>query len=347
VIRPHPAAIALGLVLATASPAGAATLLVGPGHRYATPCAAMAAAAPGDTVRIDAAGSGGYDGDVCASAVPRLTIEGFNGRPRIDAAGRSSGGKGIWVLSGPGTVVRNVELSGAAVPDRNGAAIRLEGEGDLTLVGSFLHGNQDGILVTASATQTDVRVRRTVFAGNGAGDGLSHNIYVARARSFSMRFSASRRASVGHLVKTRAAVNDISYNRLIGGGGTGSYEIDVPDGGRTRVVGNVLHQGPRTENSAMLAYGMESASNPRSRLTVARNAFLSDRPGPATAVLVGDAVRRPARVTRNLLAGDLRLTGQPSARTERNCRAPLDEARRLLSAAPSRALSPCSRGGTG
>lgn len=295
--------IALAAGAVGAGEASAATLVVGPGHRYATPCAAMAAASPGDVVRIDAAGNGTYDGDVCASAVPRLTIEGFGGRARIDAAGRSFGGKAIWVLSGPQTVVRNVVLSGAAVPDRNGAGIRVEGEGDLRLVGSVLRGNQDGILVTASAEESDIVVRRSAFAGNGAGDGLSHNIYVASARSFSMRRSSSHDARIGHLVKTRARTNDISFNRLVGGAGTGSYELDVPDGGPTRVVGNRIQQGPRSENSAMVAYAMESTSNPRSRLVVKRNRFVDERPGPATAILVGPTMTGPVTVARNRFAG--------------------------------------------
>jgi hypothetical protein len=309
-------ALLLGAVPASAQ---AATRLVGPGHPYAKPCQAIAAAAPGDTVRIDAAGNGGYDGDVCASGVANLTIEGFNGRARIDAAGRSSGGKAIWVLSGPNTVVRNVELSGAAVPDRNGAAIRLEGEGDLKLVGSFLHGNQDGILVTASSTETDVVVERSEFAGNGAGDGQSHNIYVAAARSFTMSFSYSHDAKVGHLVKTRALVNDISYNRLTGEDGSGSYELDVPDGGATRVVGNVIQQGARSENSAMVAYAAESTRNPGTRLSVVNNTFVNDRPGNATAILVGPSVTVPVDVANNIVVGTTTLVNQATARLVANC----------------------------
>ena len=48
-------------LLAVAAPADAATRLVGPGHAYATPCAAMAAAKPGDRIRIDAKGNGRYE----------------------------------------------------------------------------------------------------------------------------------------------------------------------------------------------------------------------------------------------------------------------------------------------
>ena len=47
------ASIAAGIAL----PAAGATLQVGPGQPFATPCAAIAAAHDGDTILIDAAGN--------------------------------------------------------------------------------------------------------------------------------------------------------------------------------------------------------------------------------------------------------------------------------------------------
>jgi hypothetical protein len=336
--------------LAAGSASAATTRVVGPGHPYAKPCQAIAAAAPGDTVQIDAAGNGTYDGDVCRSAVANLTIEGVGGRARIDAAGRSSGGKAIWVLAGPNTVVRNVELSGAAVTDKNGAAIRLEGDGDLTLTGVYFHDNENGILVGGSA-ETDVVVEGSAFANNGAGDGYSHNIYVSGARSFTMRHSSSRGAKVGHLVKSRATVNDLFYNRLTGEGSTSSYELDIPNGGRTRVVGNVIQQGPNTRNSGMLSYGAEGARNPDSRLSVVNNTFVDDRPRGGTAIAVGPSVTSPATVVNNIAVGQATFVNQPSAQLASNClvadprfvnRAGLDH--RLQQASPCRDAGTASIG---
>ena len=36
-------------------------------------------------------------------------------------------GKAIWVVVGNNVLISNVEMFGAKVPDRNGAAIRLDG----------------------------------------------------------------------------------------------------------------------------------------------------------------------------------------------------------------------------
>ena len=216
-------------------------LLVGPGHKYAKPCQAIAAAKPGATIGIDAKGNGTYDGDVCAWSTDRLTIAGFNGMAHIDAAGHNAQGKATWVIAGDHTTIRDVELSGSAVPDNNGAGIRQEGAG-LTVIDCYFHDNQDGILAGDNPA-SDIVIEDSEFARNGAGDGYSHNMYINHVRSFTLEGSWSHDARVGHLVKSRALVNHILYNRITGQGGTDSYEIDLPNGGLSDVIGNVIEQG--------------------------------------------------------------------------------------------------------
>src|SRR5690349_20418233 len=134
---------AIGVLLLAAPFLNGTTLRVGPGKTYAKPGAAIAAAAPGDTIRIEAAGN--YNGDVCLWSKSVLTLRGVNGRPHIDAAGKNAAGKGIWVIDGDNTVVENIEFSGATVPDGNGAAIRLEAP-NLVIRKCYIHDNQDGLL---------------------------------------------------------------------------------------------------------------------------------------------------------------------------------------------------------
>jgi Ca2+-binding RTX toxin-like protein len=296
---------------------GATTRVVGPGHAFPKPCAAITASGTGDTVQIDAAGNGNYDGDVCSSSASNLTIEGINGRPHIDAAGQNSGGKGIWVFSGSGVTVRNVELSGASVPDMNGAAIRYGGTGNLDLVGSYIHNNQEGILVDAGTTG-DVTVDSTEFASNGAGDGQSHNIYIAAAHSFTLRYSFSHDANAGHLVKSRAATNNIYYNRLTEQSGTGAYELDISNGGLTYVIGNVFQQGNSTTNGTMLAYQSEAASNPDQHLYAVNNTFVNDRTAGGTVINLGSSAS-PALVENNIFVGAGTLVNQAGASQVTNC----------------------------
>ncbi len=104
--------------------APAATLHAGPNEPYKAPCAAIAAATPGDVIEIDA---GLYLGDVCAWSTDGLTLRGINGRAHLDADHKNAQGKGIWVPYGRDTVVENIEFSGARVPSHNGAGIRASG----------------------------------------------------------------------------------------------------------------------------------------------------------------------------------------------------------------------------
>ncbi len=230
-------------------------LRVGPGADYATPCAAFRDAKPWDTITIDAAGSDTYAGDVCTIGISNLTIRGINGRPHVDAAGLSAGGKAIWLVTADDTVVENVELSGAIVPDGNGAGIRLEGK-DLTLRSVYFHDNENGILVS-SIGKGQILIEYSEFAYNGIGDGQTHNLYIGGGDSLIFRYNYSHNALGGQLLKTRAKTNVVTYNRLTDEDGLASYELDISNGGLSYVVGNILQQSPFYENDTFVAYGRE------------------------------------------------------------------------------------------
>ncbi|MEB2310527.1 MAG: right-handed parallel beta-helix repeat-containing protein [Polyangiaceae bacterium] len=304
-------------LLFTGALASAATLTVGPGQTYPKPCAAFAAAQDGDTIEIAAAGN--YDGDVCSIQRNRLTIRGVGGLAKIDAAGKNAGGKAIWVITGNDTTVENIEFSGATVPDENGAGIRQEGA-NLTVRGCYFHDNENGILAGNSPNST-ILIERSEFNHNGHGDGQTHNLYINHVAKFIFRYNWSHRASIGHLVKSRAAETHILYNRLTGeSDGTQSYEIDVPNGGRTYVIGNLVQQGPQTDNSSMLAYREEGphADNPSDALFVINNTFVNERGSGGTFVRIGGSTTTPAVLRNNVFQGPGTITDQASAQLDHN-----------------------------
>ncbi len=291
---------------------GAAVRQVGPGQKYATPCKAIAAAKRGDTIEIDA--SGNYRGDVCAWTTSDLTLRGVNGRARIDAAGRNVQGKGTWVIAGNDTTVENLEFTGAAVPDHNGAAIRQEGA-NLTVLNCYFHDNEEGILTGANPASKIV-VERTEFDRNGYSDGQSHNIYVGRVGEFTLRFSYSHDARIGHLVKSRALRNNILYNRLTGETGTASYELDLPNGGLSYVIGNLIEQGPLSDNETIVAYGEEGLVNPDSRLYFVNNTVVNhDKTGTFLAVNVRVS---PPLIQNNVFSGPGELVVPPVGNLSHN-----------------------------
>ncbi|HEV8247117.1 MAG TPA: MYXO-CTERM sorting domain-containing protein [Polyangiaceae bacterium] len=315
--RPFISCLAVAAAALSASGAAAAgTLTVGPGMQYAAPCAAFAAATDGDTIEIDAAGN--YDGDVCAIAKNNLTIVGVNGRAKIDAAGKDAQGKAIWVVQGSDTTIENIELSGATVTDMNGAGIRQEGK-NLTVRGCYFHDNEDGILA-GDVAGSEILIEYTEFDHNGAGDGYSHNLYINHVAKLTFQFNWSHSAQIGHLLKSRAAETYVLYNRLSGeSDGSESYEIDVPNGGKTYVIGNLIEQGTQTDNPSLLSYLEEgaNANNPSNELFVVNNTFVNDL-GSGTFVTVGDSATTPAVLANNIFFGGGTITNQAGAQQSHN-----------------------------
>ncbi|MGC2112249.1 MAG: right-handed parallel beta-helix repeat-containing protein [Candidatus Korobacteraceae bacterium] len=294
------ALLAFVLMLASvpASQASAGRLLqVGPTRNLKRPSQAAAAAKNGDTIEIDA---GLYLGDVAVWTRDNLTIRGVGGRPRVDARGKSVQGKGIWVIQGTNTTVENMEFSGATVPDQNGAGIRQEGPG-LTVRNCYFHDNENGILTGANPS-SDILVENSEFARNGYGDGQSHNIYIGDVRTFTLRYSYSHEAKIGHLVKSRAQTNYILYNRLTDETGTASYEIDLPSGGRSYIIGNLIQQSPITDNETIISYAEEGGRNSVQELYIVNNTIVNDYEGGGIFVHVG-GLPTVCRLVNNLFIG--------------------------------------------
>jgi Right handed beta helix region len=279
---------------------GPRTWRVGPNRLLTTPSAAAAVARDGDTVLIDA---GSYVGDVATWTQDDLSLRGVGGRARLQADGRSAQGKAIWVIAGDHTKIDRLEFSGETVPDGNGAGIRQEGDG-LTVTRSWFHHNQNGILAGANAG-SDVVIRRSRLFRNGAGDGYTHNLYIGAVRSLTVTGSYLWGADVGHELKSRAARNTIVGNRIADRDATSSYSLDLPNGGSSLIAGNVIIQGPNSENSTVVSYGAEGFTHDSRRLWVVNNTFVNRRP---TGTFVGLAEGSRAHLRNNLLVGPGDLT---------------------------------------
>lgn len=292
-----------GLLVATlvlvAGNSSANTLSVGPGKQFNLPCEALLQAKDNDVVEID--GAREYSGDTCAFGASNLVIRGVNGRPKISAGGRYAWGKGIWVPYGNNTTVENVEMSGAAVPDQNGAAIRLDGN-HLTVKNSYFHHNENGILTNNDGV-SDVVIENSEFGFNGFGTGYTHNIYIGHINSLTFKGNFSHDANVGHNLKSRAQINTVIYNRFSSTTGQPSYEIDLPNAGTAYVIGNVIQQPAANQNPALLSFGVEGATNTKQDLYVINNTFINDDSSRGTFIFVGGNVATPVLMQNNIFAG--------------------------------------------
>jgi hypothetical protein len=289
----------------TANPALASTLRVGPSEKFRLPSQAAEAANNGDIVEIAA---GVYPGDTAIWKQNKLTIRGTGGFAHMRADGHDAEDKGIWVIKGNDVTVEGIEFSGASVSDGNGAGIRAEGR-NLTIRHCYFHDNENGILGGAG----DVLIEQSEFSRNGAGDGQTHNMYLGGSVDrFTLRYSWSHHANVGHNVKSRAKENHVLYNLIMDGAdGNASYQVDLPNGGRSFVIGNVIQQGPEAENSAMLRYGAEGIPKDHSReLFVVNNTFINDLNRGKFVAVAQDA--HPARLVNNLFVGQGTVVAGPS-----------------------------------
>lgn len=274
----------------------ARVLHVGRGKAFELPSQAAAVAKDGDIIEIAA---GRYAGDVAVWRANNLTIRGVNGRACLEAAGKSAQSKAIWVITGRNTTVEHIEFSGCHVPDRNGAGIRQEGAG-LIVRNCHFHHNDDGILAGANPN-SEILIENSEFWYNGAGDGLSHNIYIGRIRRFTLRGCYSHHSNIGHQVKSRAEENFIMYNRLTDEtDGRSSYNLDLPNGGDCLVIGNIIQHGRYSSNSTNISFAREGGTNRVQKLLLIHNTIINEHPSGVYLKVDGTPL---VKMTNNLCSG--------------------------------------------
>jgi hypothetical protein len=244
-------------LLLSASHTKAVVWLVGATQTYTMPSQVAPLVNHGDTVNIDA---GIYNSNVCAWTKNNLLIRCVSGIAHLKSNGLSYADKAIWVIQGNNTTIERIEFSLCVSTASNGAGIRQEGF-NLTVRNCYFHDNQNGILAGA-LTPCKITVEFCEFNANGAGDGFSHNLYIGKVDTLLFRYNYSHHCKIGHELKSRADVNYILYNRLSNeASGTASREIDLPNGGVSIIMGNIIHQGSSGTNSGMIGYGLEGYTN--------------------------------------------------------------------------------------
>lgn len=267
------------LLLANSTMVNAATFNVGPTRTYTTPNALYSAnvVADGDIIEIDFAN---YSGTACLAnwSKNNLVIKGVGGKPHMIANSQNIQGKGIWITSGNNITVENIEFSGATVADKNGAGIRAEGP-DVTIRNCYFHNNENGIL-TNNPYSGNVLIESSEFSYNGYGDGQSHNLYIGHVNKLIFQYNYVHHANIGHNLKSRANENIILYNRIADEDtGNSSRLIDLPNGGFSIIMGNILMQGNNAVNNNMVGYGLEGLTNSLSELYFINNTMVNKKTG--------------------------------------------------------------------
>lgn len=308
----------------------ARTWPVKPGESLA---GAVAAAQDGDTIELAA---GVHRGQAAVIRQRRLRLRGSGGPVWLQADGAHAEGKALLVVRDGDIVIEGLGFRGTRVPHGNGAGIRFE-RGRLLVRDCAFVDNQMGLLA-GNEGDAELHIEDSRFADAPPvppGHGLTHLLYIgriARASVLRCRFSAGGH---GHLLKSRAAENLVVGNRLgeVGDGGSPSYELEFPNGGRAELHDNLLVQAEASPNRTMLAFGAEGdgvreGGPPRPHeLVLVGNRFLSFGPRPGTAVQLhpgrlASAVRIDARDNR--YAGPLGIATPFDDTTRGNLVVPVD-----------------------
>ncbi len=272
---------AIAIIVFFSITANAKTWQVGPNRTYTYCDKVVNLVQQGDTVRVDAAIYKNVPQVIWK--VNKLYIVGVGGKPRLEAgatiANDMSNGKGIFVISGSNIKVENIEFANAAVIDNNGAGIRQEGA-NLYVTKCRFVANEMGILC-GNIPNCKTTVEFSEFSGNGSvkNPGYQHNVYINRIDTLLFRYNYSHDAiAEGHELKSRASYNFILYNRIANEKSIDSRTIDLPNGGTTILLGNIIEQGANSANNNLLGYGLEGLTNTAPHnLWICNNTFVNKK----------------------------------------------------------------------
>lgn len=194
------------------------------------------------------------------------------GRAVLD--GKACEGKAALVLRGRSASIEGLVFANIAVPDLNGAGIRLE-KGNLNVSQSWFRDSQQGIL-TGNDPASEITIDKSTFTRLGNCEdpsGCAHSIYIGNYGALTVTRSRFEAGRGGHYVKSRAARATIVDNSFDDTGGRATnYMIDLPAGATGRIAGNWFVQGRDKENySAFIAVAAEDVWHSSAGLVIEEN----------------------------------------------------------------------------
>lgn len=224
--------------------------------QFASVAAAGRAAVDGDVIVV---APGDYDG--CLDTKGKsLAIIGRVGADGARAAFQTPcSGKGAFVASGDAFLLQSVDISAVAVPDLNGACVRLEGSGRIqraALIDVTCTNSENGVLGTVG--QGSLIVRGSRFIANGGNRGQAHGLYVhGGAEVFIDKSTIASSKGQGHSLKVGTPRLIIHTSTIAALNGSNSRAIDFYGGGVLAVRASILQQGKNSDNHDVIALGME------------------------------------------------------------------------------------------
>ncbi len=281
------------MVMTRGAVAGNVILVVGTGQIYPSVSSAVAKAdsdtkaANYYTIEVT---PGTYTNDFSTVTRP-MTIEASEvGQPVVlNATASPPNLKGI-ILNLSNLTVNGLTFLGSQIPNGsggNGAGIRdqnvLTTTPYLIVLNSTFVNNQEGILTGNNSLQSIIIINST-FKNNGNPNAsyFQHALYVNDAGSLTVTGSVFCGQLIGHDIKSRALVTNVSDNQLYDGqadaaigcrAGSTSLAIDIANGGVATISEKMITQGTASQNSKLVDYGEEGLSYNANSLILLNNTF--------------------------------------------------------------------------
>lgn len=227
---------------------------------------------------------GTYNNNFCRVATS-IEMRAVNGRVYMTHSATAPNDKGaILVYPGVNFTISGFTITSAVVEDRNGAAIRFEGD-KLVIDNCKFSRCQNGLLDTNfSSSGHTVTVTNSEFEYHDwdklGGGGYNHSIYINYAEKVTVRNCLFHGGGYGHNFKTRSANLVMTSCRLYDETPFISRNIDISNGGSAEISDCIMIQFHGGENTDLLGYAGEGIIWPENSLNVHSCIFVQD---PATA----------------------------------------------------------------
>lgn len=99
-----------------------------------------------------------------------------------------------------------------------------------------------------------IQIRDSEVARDVPPDDQAHSIYIGRIARLEVRDSFSHGGIYGNMIKSGALRTVVTETRVYDDDGEISYRINLPNGGVATISNNVIVQGPKSPNRAIISF---------------------------------------------------------------------------------------------
>lgn len=235
----------------------------------------LESAKDGDTVLLP---PGRYT-DCAIIAYRSLTLKAIQpGTAQFD--GGTCEGKAALIARGGRMSVDGLVFMNMRVADGNGAGIRQE-RGEVFVRNSIFYNSENAIL-TAPARGMQLIVDKSLFVRLGRCDGrfgCAHSIYAGDIDKVRVTRSVFLLSAGGHVIKSRAKVNEIIGNQFDDTDGVASQLIELPNGSAGEISSNVMIKGEGSySRRSFIRVAAERRIHDSSDLRIFNNQLISNLP---------------------------------------------------------------------